>query len=155
MDILNDLFAPSVSHRFMTLFMFNGIPSPLDLSFQKISGLSRTLNTTSMSQGGENSRNYHFADKITHGSLLLERGVMTLTPLTAQFDKVLRGESVLYADVVILLLNHNRIPVSSWIISNALPVSWKTGDLDAHANSILINSLELRYQDMRWLGVKA
>ena len=35
MDILNDLFAPSVSHRFMTLFMFNGIPSPLDLSFQK------------------------------------------------------------------------------------------------------------------------
>jgi phage tail-like protein len=155
MDIMNDLFAPSVSHRFTTFFTFKGIPSPLDMSFQKISGLSRTLNTTPLSQGGENTRNYHFADKINHGSLVLERGVMAVTPLTAQFDRVLRGDKVLYADVVILLLNHREMPVSSWVISNALPVSWTVGDLDANTNSVLINSLELRYQNMRWLGVKA
>jgi len=135
--------------------MFNGFPSPLDISFQKISGLSRTLKTTPLSQGGENTRNYHLADKIEHGSLVLERGVMTPTPLTVQFDRVLRGETVLYADVVILLLNHLNVPVSSWTISKALPVSWQAGDLNANSNAILINRLELRYQNMRMMGIKA
>lgn len=152
---MNDLFAPSVSHRFMTCFMFNGIPSPLDLSFQRISGLSRELNVTAQSEGGENGRNYYFAEKINHGSLVLERGVMTLTPLTAVFEQVLSGDRIMYADVVILLLNHLSVPVSSWTLSNALPVRWQVGDLDAGSSAILINTLELRYQDMRWLGVKA
>jgi len=80
---------------------------------------------------------------------------MTPTPLTVQFDRVLRGETVLYADVVILLLNHLNVPVSSWTISKALPVSWQAGDLNANSNAILINRLELRYQNMRMMGIKA
>lgn len=153
--VINDLLAPSVSHRFMACFMFNGIPSPLDLSFQRISGLSRELNVTEQREGGQNASSYYFAEKINHGSLVLERGVMTLTPLTVVFDQVLSGNRVMYADVVILLLNHLSIPVSSWTLSNALPVRWQVGDLDASTSTILINTLELRYQDMRWLGVKA
>ncbi len=41
------------------------------------------------------------------------------------------------------------LPVTVWTISNALPVSWRMGDLDAASNTVLINTLELRYQDMR------
>ena len=51
-------------------FTFHNIPSPLDLSFQKISGLNRTL--PPLSQGGKNGRNYHLADKVEHGTLVLE-----------------------------------------------------------------------------------
>lgn len=151
----SDLFTPEVSHRFMTSFVFNGIPSPLDLSFQRIQGLSREMAVTPVDEGGENHRNMHLADKITHGSLVLERGVMALTPLTSIFDQVLSGNTRMYADVVILLLNHLSLPVCSWTFSNALPVRWQTGDLDANSNSVLINTLELRYQNMSWLGVKA
>ncbi len=79
---------------------------------------------------------------------------MTVTPLTLVFDRVLRGEKAVYADVVIMLLNENSLPVASWTLSNALPVRWSTGDFDANSNTVLVNSLELRYQDMRWLGVK-
>lgn len=154
MDIANELLTPSVSHRFAACFMFEGIPSPLDISFQSISGLNRTLKTTPLSQGGENVRNYHLADKIEHGSLVLERGVMLPTPLTVQFERILCGETVSYADVVIMLLNHNNIPVTSWVINKALPVSWQVGSLDANSNAPLINRLELRYQNMRMLGVK-
>ncbi|KTL60627.1 phage tail protein [Photorhabdus laumondii subsp. laumondii] len=135
--------------------MFNNIPSPLDIAFQRISGLSRELQTSQHSQGGENARNTWLAEKIQHGSLVLERGVMTVTPLTLTFDRVLRGEKAVYADVVIILLNEHSVPVASWTLSNALPVHWSTGDFDANSNTVLVNTLELRYQDMRWLGVKA
>ncbi|MEK9495795.1 phage tail protein [Photorhabdus sp. P32] len=151
---MNNLYTPVVSHRFIASFLFNNIPSPLDIAFQRISGLSRELQTSQYSQGGENARNTWLAEKIQHGSLVLERGVMTVTPLTLVFDRVLRGEKAVYADVVIMLLNENSLPVASWTLSNALPVRWSTGDFDANSNTVLVNSLELRYQDMRWLGVK-
>ncbi|NDK99555.1 phage tail protein [Photorhabdus bodei] len=151
---MNNLYTPAVSHRFIASFLFNNIPSPLDIAFQRISGLSRELQTSQHSQGGENARNVWLAEKIQHGSLMLERGVMTVTPLTLVFDRVLRGEKAVYADVVIMLLNENSLPVASWTLSNALPVRWSTGDFDANSNTVLVNSLELRYQDMRWLGVK-
>ncbi|CAQ84089.1 MULTISPECIES: phage tail protein [Photorhabdus] len=150
---MQNFYTPSVSHRFIASFLFNNIPSPLDIAFQRISGLSRELQTTQHSQGGENARNVWLADKIQHGSLVLERGVMTVTPLTLIFDHVLRGEKAIYADVVIMLLNENYLPVASWTVSNALPVRWSTGDFDANSNAVLVNSLELRYQDMLWLGV--
>jgi phage tail-like protein len=79
---------------------------------------------------------------------------MLPTPLTVQFERILRGETVSYADVVILLLNNHNIPLTSWTISKALPVSWQVGDLDANSNTPLINRLELRYQNMRILGAK-
>ncbi|EYU14452.1 MULTISPECIES: phage tail protein [Photorhabdus] len=151
---MNNLYTPAVSHRFIASFLFNNIPSPLDIAFQRISGLSRELQTSQHSQGGENARNTWLAEKIQHGSLMLERGVMTVTPLTLVFDRVLRGEKAVYADVVIMLLNEHSLPVASWTLSNALPVRWSTGDFDANSNTVLVNSLELRYQDMRWLGVK-
>lgn len=150
-----DLFTPSVSHRFIASFLFNGIPSPLDLGFQRISGLSRELQVSQYSEGGENARNIYLADKIQHGTLILERGVMLVTPLTWFFDSILQGDKVSYANVVIMLLNEHFTPSATWTLSNALPVRWQTSDFNANSNTILINTLELRYQDMTWLGVKA
>ncbi|PXX59070.1 conserved hypothetical phage tail region protein [Pseudomonas sp. LAMO17WK12:I10] len=150
------LFEPMPTSRFITTFIFDGLfPSPLDIAFQSISGLTRELSVTQHSEGGENIRNTYFANKINHGSLILERGVMTVTPLTVVFDQVMQGQLLVYVDVVILLLNHLGMPVCSWTISNALPVRWQTANLDASANSIMVNTLELKYQNMRWRGIKA
>jgi phage tail-like protein len=149
------LFEPSPTSRFITTFIFGGIPSPLDIAFQRISGLSRELDVTAYSQGGENASNLYLANKVKHGTLVLERGIMPITPLTLVFDQVMQGKRMIYADVVILLLNHMALPICSWTISNALPVRWQTAALDAAANTLSVNTLELRYQDMSWLGIKA
>lgn len=145
---------PAVAHRFVVNFLFNTIPSPLDIAFQRVSGLSRELEVSQVREGGENARNLWLAEKVSHGSLMLERGVMNASLLTTQFDRVLRRESTLWANVVILLLNESALPVTTWTLSHALPVRWQVGDLDADSNNVLINSLELRYQDMRILGTK-
>jgi len=145
---------PVVAHRFMVNFLFNTIPAPLDIAFQRVSGLSRELEVSQYREGGENARNLWLAEKINHGSLVLERGVANASVLTTQFDRVLRRESSLWANVVILLLNASNIPVTTWTLTHALPVRWQVGDLDASNNTVLINTLELRYQDMRILGGK-
>lgn len=145
---------PVVAHHFMVNFLFNDILSPLDIAFQRVSGLSRELTVSQYQQGGENARNLWLAEKVNHGSLVLERGVMNATPLTIQFDRVLRRESTQWANVVIMLLDAASLPVTTWTLGHALPVRWQMGDLDAGSNTVLINTLELRYQDMRMLGVK-
>ncbi|WP_373271697.1 phage tail protein [Serratia marcescens] len=146
--------SPAVSHRFLVNFLFNNIPNPFDIAFQRVSGLSRTLEVSQLREGGENTRNLWLAEQVNHGSLVLERGVMNASPLTLQFDSVLRRESTQWANVVIMLLNELSLPVTTWTLSHALPVRWQMGDLDANSNAVLINTLELRYQDMCLLGTK-
>lgn len=149
-----NIFEPTPSHRFIASFIFNGAVSPLDIAFQNIAGLSRELNVSNYGEGGENTRANYLAEKLSHGSLILERGVMAITPLTSIFENIMRGGELVYADVVILLIGTNSMPVTSWTLSNALPVRWSTGDLDARSSKVLVNTLELRYQEMFWMGIK-
>ena len=150
------IYQPSVSHRFSVTFWFGRFPIPnmLDCSFQRISGLSRERDVSAYSEGGENLRNHYFAGKIQHGPLRLERGVMVLTPLSILFNAQLLSGKIMYLDAMITLFDLGPLPLSNWLITKALPVRWQTGDLDANTNSVLINTMELRYQEMIPLGLK-
>ncbi len=148
------LSEPSLSHRFIATFFIKRIPSPVDFRFQRISGLTRELSTTPLREGGDNLGSFHLPNQVTHGTLTLERGVMPLTPVTAIFNQALGEFSAIYMDVVVLLLSARRLPVCSWTMTNAMPVKWQTGDLDATGNAVLIDTLELAYHEMRWMGVR-
>ncbi|KVN11842.1 MULTISPECIES: phage tail protein [unclassified Burkholderia] len=157
---MNSLFEPAVSHRFMATFLFHigplPIPSPIDMRFQKVTGLSRTLETgEAYREGGNNIGQIYLPQRVTHQNLVLERGVMTVTPLTFMFDDVLGKFKSHYVDVMVVLLNEWSLPVCGWTFTKAMPVKWDTGDLDANSNAILINRLELAYREMQWIGIKA
>lgn len=152
--MLKEIFEPSVAHRFNVSFFTERVLNPLDASFQSISGLGRELNVRQLHQGGDNTSTYWLPEKVSHNHLVLQRGVMTVTPLTVVFDKMLSAYSLHYSTVVIVLCNHNNIPVCSWTLSRAIPVKWQTDDLDANSNKVLINTLELAYESMHWRGVK-
>jgi phage tail-like protein len=155
MTVREKLFEPSVSHRFLTTLFFKDIPSPLDIRFQRISGLGRELSGSERREGGDNVGSLYLPERVKHTPLVLERGVMVLTPLTMFFNDVLSNFDAQYADLVIMLLNHQSLPICSWTVSDALPVNWQTGELDATSNTVLINRLELAYSDMQWLGARA
>ncbi|MFP3507270.1 phage tail protein [Burkholderia sp. SIMBA_062] len=148
------LNTPSLSHRFMATFFVKRVPSPVDMRFQRISGLSREMTIASHREGGDNLGSIHFPERVSHGNLMLERGVVPLTPVTALFNHALGEFSSVYMDVVVMLMNARNLPVCSWIVTNALPVKWQTSDLDATGNAVLIDTLELAYHEMRWLGVR-
>ncbi|ANB72003.1 phage tail protein [Paraburkholderia phytofirmans] len=149
-------FQPATSHRFSVTFWLDRMPVPsvVDSSFQRIAGLSREWNVSAYSEGGENLRNRYFAEKIQHGSLTLERGVMALTPLSIMVNAQLLTGKVMYLDAVITLFDVDTLPLCNWLITKALPVRWHTSNLDATSSRVLINTLELRYQEMIPMGVK-
>jgi len=151
---MSDFIDYSLSHRFLATCFFSGFPSPLDLRFQRISGLSRELGVSAYREGGENAANLYFPENVQHGSLVLERGVMMVTPLTYFFDSVLGTGEPVFLDVVIMLLGTDMRPMTTWTASKALPVRWQVGELDARSNAVLINTFELRYQDMRLFGIR-
>ncbi|MFM0742104.1 phage tail protein [Paraburkholderia xenovorans] len=150
------VYQPAAAHRFSVTFFFGRllVPNILDCAFQSISGLSRELDVSVHSEGGENIRNQYFAGKLQHGSLRLERGVMVLTPLSAMFNWQLTTGKLMYLHAVITLFDLGPLPLCNWLIVKALPVGWQTGTLDANSNTVLINTLELRYQEMIPLGLK-
>ncbi|MCG1040904.1 MULTISPECIES: phage tail protein [Burkholderiaceae] len=150
-----DFFTPSVAHRFIATVFISAVPSPMDIAFQRISGLSRELQVTQHRQGGDNKGNVHLPEQLTHGTLVLERGVMLLTPLTAIFNSVLGEFDSHYLTVVVMLLNDVNLPVSTWTATDAMPLKWETGDLDATSNTVLINRFELAYHELLFMGINA
>ncbi|MDM1819176.1 phage tail protein (plasmid) [Serratia marcescens] len=144
--------APNLSHRFLATFFIKGIPSPMDVRFARVSGLGRELQITQLRQGGDNLGTVNLAEHVTHGTLVFERGLATLTPVTAMFELVLGQFANISLNAVILLLDSHSRPLCSWTITDALPVKWSTGDLDAAGNTVLIETLELAYHELHWEG---
>lgn len=103
--------APSLSHRFLATFFIKGSPSPMDVRFARISGLGRELQVTGLREGGDNLGTVNLAERVTHGTLVFERGVATVTPVTLLFERALGQFAPMYLKVVILLLDgHSRPP---------------------------------------------
>ncbi|QRR08524.1 phage tail protein (plasmid) [Burkholderia sp. MS455] len=153
-DLVSPLLVePALSHRFLATFFIKGIPSPLDIRFARVSGLGRELQVTGLREGGENLGLVNLAERVSHGTLVLERGVMTVTPVTLLFNHVLGQFQSTYINVVILLLTSQMVPICSWTVTEALPVKWQTGNLDASGSTVLVDTLELAYREMHWLGV--
>lgn len=146
------LTMPGLSHRFLATFFIKGVPSPLDMRFSRVSGLGREMQVATLREGGDNLGGVNLPERVSHGNLVLERGVMTVTPLTLMFEQVLGQFKSTYLNVVILLLDSQGRPSCGWTLTDALPVRWQTGDLDASGNSVLIDTLELAYHEMHWAG---
>lgn len=154
MKINTLLNEPSLSHRFRATFFIKHMPSPLDFRFQRISGLSRQMSMTTLREGGDNTGSIHLPDQVTHGTLTLERGVIPATPVLAVFNHALSEFANIYMDVVVMLLNDKQQPLCSWTMTNALPMRWQTSNLDASSSVVLVDTLELAYHEMRWLGIR-
>lgn len=146
------LSMPSLSHRFLATFFIKGIPSPLDVRFARISGLGRELQVSELREGGDNLGMVNLAERVTHGKLVLERGVTNVTPLLAAFEYVLSQFQSTYLNVVVLLLDGQGRPTCSWTMTDALPVKWSPANLEASGNTVLIDTLELAYHELHWVG---
>ena len=48
-------------------------------------------------------------------------------------------------DIMVYLLNENKIPNRAWGFSNAFPVTWEVEDFKSDENEVAIEKIELRY----------
>jgi len=137
---------PPVGFHFMVVFFIGGVlPNPLDIRFQKVSGISAEIETTDIREGGENILQHKLPVHVTYNNLVLERGMVIGSLLNAEFNIAMSSMKFTPGNVLVMLLNENSIPLCSWLFQRAYPVKWTTSDLDANVNSVVIDTMELAY----------
>ncbi|MCX7111507.1 MAG: phage tail protein [Proteobacteria bacterium] len=157
---------PALSFRFSVTFFFPEffhipIPDimPWDMSFQKVSGIGAKISTHKLNEGGENSIVHRLPDRVEYDNLVLERGflklptlpdyrVLNLFSVASMFRDAMEQFEIKPCDVLVVLHEKAGIPISAWRFRNAFPVQWKLSDLDANEESIVIEHMELAYQNM-------
>ncbi len=138
--------SPPVGFHFLVVFFIAGIvPNPLDIRFQKVSGISAEIETTDIREGGENVFRHRLPNHVAYNNLVLERGMVIGSPLNVEFNVAMSSMRFTPSNVLVMLLDENSIPLSSWLFQRAYPVKWSTSDLDANANSVVIDTMELAY----------
>ena len=144
MNLINPL--PPLSHRFGVFFFATGaVPNPVDIRFQKVSGLNAEINTDIITEGGQNLYTHRIPTKINYNNLVLERGIVKGSPLYTEFNTALSFFSFAPSNVMVTLFSESSAPIAGWLFMKAYPVRWSIADFDANANAVVIETMELAY----------
>ena len=125
----------------------------VDIRFQSVAGLDSTLETESIKEGGENRFEHVIPVRRKYGPLTLKRGILKPedSQLTGWLKKAFDDEQVEVIDVVtIKLLNEEHQPLMYWTANNVWPRSWKVAELNAMQGDVLIETLELNYNRLKF-----
>ena len=145
---------PPLGFRFGVLFFAGGaVPNPVDIFFQKVSGLGSSVETATIQEGGQNLYTQSLPKRIKYENLVLERGVVVGSPLVVEFNATMSLFKFSTSNVLVTLLDHTRIPIAGWLFMRAYPVRWRVSDLDATSNSVVIETMELSYQNMQVMRI--
>lgn len=135
-----------MGYRFQVTFLIGGaIPNPIDIAFRKVSGLSQTVSTESYHEGGTNDASIKLPVKVDYDNLVLERGLVGITPLSIEFTLSLSLFKFYTSNVIVTILDEEGSPVNAWLLLKAYPVKWSVSDLDADSSAIVIDHMELAY----------
>jgi phage tail-like protein len=136
--------------RFGVFFFAGGVlPNPLDIRFQKVSGLSQEISTEPVTEGGQNAYTQLLPKAVSHGNLSLQRGLILGSPLNVEFNIAMSMFKFFPSNILVTLFSEEKIPVAGWLCLNAYPVKWSTSDLDATEKTVVIDTLELAYGRMQ------
>ena len=160
---------PALSFRFSVTFLHTvelfTLPIPIpdlmpwDMSFQKVSGIGSRISTHKLNEGGQNLFVHRLPDRVEYDNLVLERGflklpslpdekIMNVFSVASMFRQAMEECKISPCDVLVILHEKGGIPISAWCFRNAFPVQWKLSDFDANVESLVIEHMELAYQNM-------
>lgn len=144
---------PIIGMRFGVLFLAGGvIPNPLDIRFQKVSGLSVEVETEPVSEGGQNLYTQKLPKGVKYNNLVLERGMVIGSPLNLEFNATMSLFKFSTSNVLVTLLGESKVPLAAWLFMKAYPVKWATSDLNAEP-ALVIDTMELAYTRMQILRI--
>jgi phage tail-like protein len=144
---------PILGMRFGVLFLAGGaVPNPIDIRFQKVSGLSAEVETEPISEGGQNLYTQRLPKGVKYGNLVLERGMVIGSPLNLEFNATMSLFKFAASNVLVTLLGEDKAPLAAWLFLKAYPVKWSTSDLNAEP-AVVIDTMELAYTRMQMLRV--
>ena len=120
--------------------------SDVDTRFQSVSGLSASIETDSVAEGGENRFKHQLPKGTSYPDLVLKRGLLTSSGLLTWCRDTLATLQIEPLDVNVSLLDEKHEAVMTWQVKQAWPKKWSIADLNAESSAIVIETLEMGYQ---------
>src|SRR5689334_15992873 len=107
---------PIIGMRFGVFFFAGGaIPNPIDIRFQRVSGLSAEVETEPVREGGQNLYTQRLPVGVTYNNLVLERGMVVGSPLHVEFNAAMSLFKFAASNVLVTLLNESKVPLAAWM----------------------------------------
>jgi phage tail-like protein len=123
--------------------------SPADNSFMEVDGLTPSIDTESVEEGGENRFVHELPKGVKYSKLSLKRGIAGLnSPLVDWCKQVLESgfiDLIQPKDLSIRLLDRKGDPLRTWDVINAYPVRWQVEKFDSMNNAIAVEKIEMSY----------
>lgn len=116
-----------------------------DVLFQSVSGLSASMETESVKEGGENRFTHALPVRSQYSDLVLKRGLLVDSGVVRWCRDAIEGFTFQPSGVLVHLLNDAHQPLVTWSLVHAWPKKWSVADLDAEKSAVLIETLELSY----------
>ena len=123
---------------------------PDAVAFSEVSGLSigyetSTYKESPVESGAPGPRVMHMPAQATATNLTLKKGIVRGASVAAlyQWISATQINQIEKKDVVVRLCDEEGAPVISWKVLNAFPTKLDAPTLDANANDVAIESMEL------------
>ena len=147
----NPISNPPLGFRFGVSFLLMGIiPQPVDIRFQRVSGMEVKLITKTYDEGFTDDK-VTLPEKLEYGNLVLRRGVLLGSPLSLSIERIFNKMQISPSDVLLFVLNESLLPVKTWRFKGAYPVRWSVSGVDATQSSVLIEEIEMVYRNFSTL----
>ena len=144
-------FEPPVAFYFTVRIGDAGADSEA-AAFQEASGLEMEMQVEPVQEGGENWFVHQLPKGVKHKNLVLKRGVTDASnDLISWCEDTLEfglSKQIETKSVTVSLLDKEGNPLATWSLSNAWPVKYSVGALDAMKNQIAVETIELAYNEM-------
>lgn len=142
---------PPVGFHFSVVF--EGLANDTEIGFQTVSGMNATItNDYTINEGGENRFTHRLPQRASYENLVLKRGLLVESELIEWFKDAVENFIFKPITVTVNLLNENHQPLESWQFINAYPTKWNIEGLDAEANGIVAETIELSFQYFKRLN---
>lgn len=116
-----------------------------DTRFQSVSGLTVSMDTETVKEGGENRFEHQLPGRSKYTDLVLKRGLLTDSGVIAWCRDAFENFSFRPITLLVHLLGPAHVPLVTWNVVHAWPKKWSTADLNAEQSAVLIETLELTY----------
>jgi phage tail-like protein len=145
---------PLVGFHFLVTFEI--FPqTPVDVRFQEVSGLSMSMGTDTVNEGGENRFVHKLPTRATFSDITLKRGLFEISALYDWCRNAIENHEFKPLNLVILLLNDLHIPIYSWRVFNAIPVKWELSPFNAEKGEVVIETMTITYNYFSPVGLTA
>ena len=109
-------------------------------------------------EGGQDLFVHCLPDRVEYENLVLERGLVLIpsipikgkiiSPVTKLFEDAMGNMEFNPCHVLVILHGKVGFPLAAWLFRNAFPVKWKISDLNASDEAIVVDHMELAFQNM-------